>query len=121
MKYECVADLMGEFPVRIMCRLLAIKPTGFYAWKRRPPSPRSIANKRLKKWIAQLHAESDGVYGSRKVRDELQFLGLSAGGHRIARLMHEMALFGCPKKRCCVTTESKHGYQIAPNLLKQNF
>ena len=121
MKYECVAELKGEFPVQMMCRLLMVKPTGFYAWKRRPPSHRSIANERLKKQITQVHAESDGVYGSRKVKDELLLLGFLAGWHRIARLMGELGLYGCPRKRYRVTTQSKHGYQIAPNRLKQDF
>lgn len=120
-KYERVAESTGEFPVQMMCRLLEVNATGFYAWKRRPPSQRSIENKRLRKYISQVHAESDGVYGSRKVRDELLQLGTPAGRHRIARLMRELGLQGCPKRRYRVTTNSNHGYRIAPNQLEQDF
>ena len=99
MKYQCVADSRCEFPVAMMCRLLKIKPSGFYAWVRRPPSRRSLENKRLRKKITEIHAESDGVYGSPKVCDELLNLGIPAGRHRVARLMRELGLKGCPKKR----------------------
>ncbi len=121
MKYECVAELAGELPVQMMCRLLEVNATGFYAWKRRPPSQRSIENKQLRSHIDQVHAESDGVYGSRKVRDELLQLETLAGRHRIARLMQELGLQGCPKKRYRATTNSNHGYRTAPNQLEQNF
>jgi putative transposase len=61
------------------------------------------------------------VYGSRKVKDRLSLLGFRAGRHRIAHLMSGLGLYGCPKKRYRVTTQSKHGYQIAPHRLKQDF
>jgi putative transposase len=120
-KYQCVADSRYEFPVAMMCRLLRIKPSGLYAWARRPPSRRSQENDRLRKKIAEIHAESDGVYGSPKVRDGLFLLGFEAGKHRVARLMREMGLKGCPKKRYRVTTQSDHGFRTAPNTLDRQF
>ena len=60
MKYQCVADSRHEFPVAMMCRMLRVKPSGFYAWLRRPPSRRSQENDRLRKKITEIHAESDG-------------------------------------------------------------
>jgi putative transposase len=52
----------------------------------------------LKKCISTVHAQSDGVYGSPKVRDELLDAGESIGKHRVARLMRELTLQGIPKK-----------------------
>ena len=121
MKYQCVADHRAEFPVSMTCRCLRIKPSGFYAWLRRPPSARTVENARLKKKIAEIHAESDGVYGSPKVRDELLDLGFAIGKHRVARLMRELGLQGCPKKRYKVTTQSDHGFRVAPNHLNREF
>lgn len=121
MKYRCIAAHRTEFPVVMMCRLLRVKPCGFYAWQRRPPSRRMLENRRLKKQIAAIHAESDGVYGSPKVRDELHRLGFQAGRHRVARLMREIGLKGCPKKRYKVTTRSDHGFRVAPNGLERDF
>jgi len=121
MKYQRVTDCRHEFPVAMMCRLLRIKPSGFYAWARRPPSRRVQENNRLRKRITEIHAESDGVYGSPKVRDELLLLGFDAGKNRVARLMREMGLKGCPKKRYRVTTQSDHGFRTAPNSLDSQF
>ena len=121
MKYQCVADHRTEFPVAMVCRLLQIKPSGFYAWSRRPQSQRSVEDERLRKKITEIYAESDGVYGSRKVRDELLDLGFCAGRHRIARLMRGLGLKGCPKKRYRVTTNSNHRFRIAPNHLDRAF
>ena len=121
MKYECVADLREDYPVAMMCRLLGVTTSGFYAWLRRGPSRRSIENRRLSKQIVQVHAESDGVFGARKVRDGLLELGFLAGRHRVAHLMRAMGLKGCPIKRYKVTTDSNHGYRIAPNQLERDF
>ena len=55
MKYQCVADCRYEFPINLMCRLLRIKPSGYYAWSRRPLSRRSQENGRLRKKIVEIH------------------------------------------------------------------
>ena len=71
MKYACIESQRRQFPVRMMCRLLEVTVSGFYAWCRRGPSRRSRENDRLKRQISAIHAESDGIYGSPKIRDEL--------------------------------------------------
>ena len=121
MKYRCIAEQRDEYPVRMMCRLLEVKPSGFYAWRRRPPSRRTLEAQRLKKRIVEIHADSDGTYGSPRVRDELLELGYRVGRHRIARLMRSLALRGCPQKRYRVTTQSRHGFAVAPNRLNREF
>jgi len=120
-KYQCVADHRHEVAVAMMCRLLEIKPSGFYAWLRRGESTRSIENRRFAQQVTEIHAESDAVYGARKVRDELMDLGFAVGRHRVARLMRAQGLKGCPKKRYRVTTDSNHGFKIAPNRLDREF
>ena len=121
MKYACIDANRESFPVRMMCRLLEVKPGGFYAWRRREPSRRSVDNERLKGKIAAVHAESDGVYGSPKVRDELLERGEPVGRHRVARLMRELGLYGCPKKRYKTTTDTRHNLLVADNHLAQDF
>lgn len=121
MKYACIESQRQQFAVRMMCRLLQVKPSSFYAWRRRGPSQHAKEDKRLKQRICAVHAESDGVYGSPKVRDELLDSGERVGRHRVARLMRELGLKGCPKKRYKVTTDSDHGFAIAPNHLDREF
>ena len=70
MKYECIEGQRQWFPVLMMCRLLDVTASSFYAWRRRGPSRRAKEDERLKRRIGEVHAESDGVYGSPKVLDE---------------------------------------------------
>ena len=117
MKYECIEGQRQWFPVLMMCRLLDVTASSFYAWRRRGPSRRAKEDERLKRRIGEVHAESDGVYGSPKVLDELLDDGERVGKHRVARLMRELGLKGCPKKRCKVTTDSDHGFrELAPRI-----
>jgi len=84
------------FPLRLMCRLLRVSPSGYYARQRRPLSPWAQDCRRLTKAIRTLHAESDGVYGSPKIWQTLRTQGECCGKHRIARLMRQEGLQGIP-------------------------
>lgn len=55
-----------------MCRVLGASRSGYYAWVRRPPSPRAVANTALSAEIRRVHAESDGTYGWRRVHAALR-------------------------------------------------
>jgi putative transposase len=87
------------FPVRLMCRLLKVSPSGYYAWRDRPASRRDQDNARLLEQIRAIHAESDSVYGSPKVWDELVRRGEGCGENRVARLMQAANLQGIPAVR----------------------
>ena len=104
-----------------MCRLLGVEAGSYYAWRRRGPSRTQCENEQLKVRIAQAHAESEGVYGSPKIRDDLLEQGFRVGRNRIARLMRELGLAGCPKKRYKLTTNSRHNLLVADNHLAQDF
>jgi putative transposase len=88
-----------DYPVRMMCRLLRVSPSGYYAWRHRAPSSRAVANARLVEAIRTLHAASDGVYGSPKIWDELVQRGERCGRHRVARLMRAHGIVGIPAPR----------------------
>ncbi len=75
-----------------MCRLLQVSRSGFYAWQRRPPSAREMANRRLSKEIRTIHHEVNGIYGHRRIKAELAAMGHVCGRHRVARLMREAGL-----------------------------
>jgi putative transposase len=121
MKYQCIADHRHEYSVRMMCRVFEVKPSGYYAWLGRGVSRRAQQNQALKHQIIEIHTDSDGTYGSPRVRDELIDQGHGVGRHRIARLMRELGLRGCPQKRYRVTTQSHHGFAVAPNRLEREF
>ena len=87
------------FPVRLMCRCLRVSRSGYYGWRDRPASRRKQANERLLVRIRSLHAESDGVFGSPRMWEELRYLGEPCSRNRVARLMRDDGLRGIPERR----------------------
>ena len=92
-------------PVARLCRVLGVSPSGFYAWRRRPPAPRTRANEALTAEIREVHARSRGTYGAPRVHAELREAGERHSRKRIARLMREAGLVGaCHRRGGPVTT-----------------
>ena len=87
------------FPVRMMCRCLRVSPSGYYGWRDRPASRRKQANEQLLGRIRDLHAESDGVFGSPRMCEELRYQGERCSRNRVARLMRRDGLQGIPQRR----------------------
>src|SRR5580698_5791877 len=104
-----------------MCKRLGVSKSGFYAWRRRPPSPRSIEDERLLAEIRVVHVESRGRYGSPRVHRELAAKSIHASKHRVARLMRENGLRGRRRRRFRHTTDSNHAMPVAPNTLARTF
>ena len=86
------------FPITMMCRLLKVSCSGYYDWRTRHPSRRAQDNSRLLRRIHTLHAESDGVFGSPRMFDELRYKGETCSLNRVARLMQTAGLVGIPAK-----------------------
>ncbi len=105
----------------MMCRVLKVSKSGYYAWRSRPESSRAKTDREVTEVLKHLHAESDGVYGSPKTCLELKDEGYHCGRHKVARLMRLAGLRGCPKRRFRVTTKQDPSHPIAINLLEQDF
>ena len=121
MKYACIDRRRDHYPVRMMCRLLGVSASGYYAWRTRPESTRTRQDRELMPKIKRIFAASKGVYGSPRVHAELVAEGVTAGRNKIARLMRLERLRGCPKRRFRATTQRDPTHPVAKNLLKQNF
>ncbi len=121
MRYICIDRRRTQYPVRMMCRLLKVSRSGYYAWRVRPESFRAKTDRELTRVIRKLHGESDGVYGSPKIRAELKDEGFRYGRHKVARLMRIAGLRGCPKRRFRVTTKQDPSHPVAANLIEQDF
>lgn len=122
MRYACIARHEGEYPVRLMCRVLHVSPAGFYQARRRAPSRRAQADARLRGHVRAHHAESDGTYGAPRIAEALTAAGLPCGRHRAARLLRAEGLQGIATRRFRVTTtvaEAAHPH--APNTLARQF
>jgi len=121
MKYACIDRRRDRYPIRLMCRLLRVSASGYYAWRMRPESPRSKSDRTLMAEIKRVHQDSKGVYGSPRVHAELVAKGIRVGRHKVAYLMRLQRLKGCPRRRFRVTTERDRSHPVAKNLLKQDF
>jgi len=104
-----------------MCRVLKVKKSGYYYWRKRPISNRKKANIELTNEIKKAHKETKELYGSRRLCAELRNRGLKCGKNRVARLMKENAIRSKRVKKFKATTNSKHNIPVAENLLNQNF
>jgi transposase InsO family protein len=105
-----------------MCRVLAVSPAGFYAARRRAPSPRARADGQLRVHVRAEHGASDGTYGAPRIAHALTAAGLPCGRHRAARLLRAEGLQGIATRRFRVTTtvaEATHPH--APNTLARHF
>ena len=121
MKYACIEKNKEEFDVVMMCGVLEVARSGYYAWRKRGPSARAQANVELVKQIAAVHRESRGTYGSPRVHVELRAQGVACGKNRVARLMKEKEIRAKQKRRFVVTTDSGHGRPVASNHLGRKF
>jgi hypothetical protein len=86
--FRLVEQQRASYPVARLCRVLGVSPSGFYAWRRRPPAARALVNAQLPTTIRQIHADRRGCYGSPRVHADLrEGHGLRCGRKRVERLM----------------------------------
>jgi putative transposase len=75
MSFKFIRDHTGRWPVRLMCRVLEVSASGYYAWRNRPESARARANRTLLGDVRRLHAEHHGRYGSPRMHAALRAEG----------------------------------------------
>lgn len=122
MRCAVIARHRDEFPVRLMCRVLDVSVSGFYAYLRRPEPWRAMIDDVLMAHVQVAFADSGGTYGAPRIERELRAEGLPTSTKRVARLMREAGLVARPKSRPRVaTTDSTHTEPIAPNRLHRQF
>ncbi len=121
MRFRFVEAEKAHYPIRLLCRCLSVSRSGYYAWRRRAPSPRAQKDARLKVEIAASHAASRRTYGSPRIHRDLREEGHRVSRKRVARLMQELGLEGRRKRRFRATTDSRHRFPVAPNLLMRDF
>jgi len=120
-RYEFIENYRQKFPVRRLCAMMRVSSSGYYAWRARPTSQRANENAELMIEIADVHRESRKNYGSPRVHKELLARGYRLSENRVARLMRAGSIVAKQKKKRKITTNSRHNYPIAPNLLNRDF
>ena len=122
MRFRFIEDRRADYPVTILCEVLGVSSAGYYAWRSRPESRRSAANRDLVDDIRRIHRDTRGRYGSPRIHAELTAQGRGVSRGRIERLMRRHGIRAImARPRWVRTTDSHHDLPIAPNLLNRNF
>ncbi len=120
MKYNFIEEHRHRFRLKSMCKVLKVSRSGYYAWRSRIPSNRQRVNEDLLDHIREVHTKSRDLYGSPRITAELKDEGVECGKNRVARLMKDNGIRAALKKRRFKkTTNSRHNYALAANLLIQ--
>ena len=121
MRFAFIDSEKAAYPLRLLCRVLQVSKSGYYAWLRRGPSDRALEDEKLRPKVAAAFELGRGTCGSVRVRQELLDQGFEIGRRRVARLMGEMGLAGLPARKFQTTTDSNHSKPIAGNVLDRDF
>ena len=122
MKCALIARYRAEYPVRLMCRVLAVAPSTYYALRKpRAATTRAIADDCLMAHVRLVYRAYRGRYGAPRIHHELRDQDVRVGRKRVARLMQEDGLVARPPRRRVRTTDSRHSYAVAPNVLERAF
>jgi putative transposase len=119
-KYEFIKANHGEHDLRMMCRLLGVARSGYYAWLKNPMSDRAKEDARLLRLIRASFTASQGVYGAPRVFLDLREAGETCSKHRVARLMRENNMRAVPGYRTRRYIAGKPT-ELIPNLVKRTF
>lgn len=122
MKFAFVRDHLRRWPLGMMCRVLQVSRSGFYAWRRRKPSRRAQREAELIKKIRKVHEDSRGLYGYPRAHRALLIEGEVVSRNTVARLMRKAKIRARIRRRYVPrTTDSRHERPVADNLLQRDF
>jgi transposase InsO family protein len=120
-KFAWIQAEKAHYPVRKLCRWLAVTPSGFYAWRRRPESARMTRDRMLTVLVQASFDASHQRYGSPRIHEDLLEQHERVSRKRVIRLMQAQGLKARVRKRFTQTTMSDHDLPIAANLLDRQF
>lgn len=112
----------SAYRIAKMAQWLQVSKSGYYAWRKRSKSPRTMENEALLEEIIRVYRESHGIYGSRKIVHELNRESDKPVNHkRVERIMHTNGIHSKSHKKYKATTNSGHSLPVAENILGRDF
>ena len=121
MRFQFIRVEKAKHDVALLCRTLEVSRQGFYAWLGRKPCQRKLTDEMLRRSIRREFADSGARYGAPRVQKALDAQGQCTSRKRVARLMRQEGLIARHRRRFIHTTDSRHGFAVAPNLVNRNF
>ncbi len=118
-----IENLRSDYPLAILCRVLAVSTSGYHAWRVRQPSKRARKRERLRVATRAAPTRNRETYGAVRLQRELASDGFSASLATVKSVRRELGLRCVQQKKAfrVVTTDSCHSLPVAPNLLEQRF
>jgi len=121
MKFQFIQTHQAWHRVALLCDVISVSRSGYYAWRSRIKSARQIENETLLTRIQNSYESSRMTYGYRRIHQDLRAHQIKAGKNRIYRLMKKQGIRAKTKKRFKVTTDSKHHHVVYENVLNRDF
>ena len=121
MKYAFIRQHETRFRVAALCRALQVSRSGYYDWRDRGPSTRSLDDARLVAKIQAVHLAHFEAYGAFKTWRALNDQGVTCGKHRVARLRQQVGIEAKRKRRFRIITEYQHTPAPAADLIARCF
>lgn len=122
MKFAFVKEYRRLWPVSIICQVLKVTRSGFYAWLKRKPSKRTVRQEKLLARIRVAHQQNRELYGSPRVHRALLIDGETVSRNTVAKLMRQAKIRAKTRRRFVPrTTDSRHDKPIADNVLGRDF
>jgi putative transposase len=120
-RYQFVEREKANHSIVMLCRVLGVSTSGYYAWRTHTPSARTQEDATLTEQIKTIHAQSRQTYGAPRVHAELVAQGVVCGHNRVARLMRAAQIVGCHRRRSIGTTVREPAAPIAPDRVDRRF
>jgi putative transposase len=121
MRFAFVAREKADYAVRMLCRVLGVSSSGYYAWRNRGPSVHAQQDQVLTAHIQAFHQQSRATYGAPRIHADLRDTGMRCGRKRVARLMRAAGLVGCHRRKFTVTTRREPTATLAPDRVHRQF
>jgi transposase InsO family protein len=119
--FAWIEERRGDWPVALLCRVLGVSRSGFYAWRSRAPSATEVRRAGLTGEVRAIHAEVRARYGSPRMHAELVGRGHGCCVNTVARVMREAGIAARTRRKFGQTTDSGHGHPVAENVLDRQF
>lgn len=121
MIFAWIEERRNQWPIAVMCRVLEVSRSGFYAWRSRGASAAEVRRDKLTDEVKAIHAEVKARYGSPRIHAELVARGHECCVNTVARIMREAGIAAKTKRKFRQTTDSNHALPVAENVLDRQF
>jgi putative transposase len=119
--FAWIEERRDEWPIAVLCRVLEVSRSGYYAWLSRKPSAAEVRREELTAEVEEIHAQVKGRYGSPRIHAELVDRGHECGVNFVAKVMREAGIAAKTKRKFRQTTDSNHALPVAENVLDRDF